>query len=72
MTEEPPWNGQWKVFLREHKKSTNYRDETTMRTRQHETTEMLEQKKTNSKTPVDPTKDRASSTNQHYPKLNFK
>ena len=33
------------------KKSTNYRDETTMRTR-HEITEMLEQKKTNSKTPV--------------------
>ena len=27
------------------KKSTNYRDETTMRTQQHETTEMLEQKK---------------------------
>ena len=34
--------------LAEHKKSTNYRDETTMMTRQHETTEMLEQKKTNS------------------------
>ena len=32
-----------------------------MRTRQHETTEMLEQKKTNSKTPVGPTKDRAST-----------
>ena len=31
-----------------------------MRTRQHETTEMLEQKKANSKTPVGPTKDRAS------------
>ena len=29
-----------------------------MRTRQHETTEILEQKKTNSKTPVGPTKDR--------------
>ena len=43
-----------------------------MRTRQHETTEMLEQKKTNSKTPVGPTKDRASSTNQRNPKLNFK
>ena len=45
-----------------------------MRTRQHETTEMLhvEQKKVNSKIPVGPTKDRASSTNQHYPKLNFK
>ena len=28
-----------------------------MRTRQHETTEMLEQKKTNSKTPLGPTKD---------------
>ena len=42
-----------------------------MRTRQHKTTEMLEQKKTNSKTPVGPTKDRASSTNQHYPTLNF-
>ena len=33
-----------------------------MTTRQHETTELLEQKKTNSKTPVDPTEDRASST----------
>ena len=54
------------------KKPTNYRDETTMRTRQHETTEMLEKKKTNSKTPVGPTKDRASSTDQHYTKLNFK
>ena len=43
-----------------------------MRTRQHETTEMLEQKKTNSKIPVGPTKDTASSNNQHYPKLNFK
>ena len=43
-----------------------------MRTRQHETTEMLEQKKTNSNTPVDPTKDRESSTNQYKPKLNFK
>ena len=43
-----------------------------MRTRQRETTEMLEQKKTNSKTPVGPTKDRASNTNQHYPKLNLK
>ena len=39
---------------------------------QHKTTEMLEQKKTNSKTPVGPTKDRASSTNQHSPKWNFK
>ena len=38
------------LHLREHKKSTNYRNETTMRTRQHETIEMLEQKKTNSKT----------------------
>ena len=36
-----------------------------MRTRLHETTEMLEQKKTNSKTPVGPTKDKASSTNQY-------
>ena len=36
-------------------KSTNYRDKPTMRTRQHETTEMLEQKKTNSRTPVGPT-----------------
>ena len=44
----------------------------TMRTRQHETTEMLEQKKTNSKTLVGSTKDRASTINQHYPKLNFK
>ena len=43
-----------------------------MRTRQHETTEMLEQKETYSKTPVGPAKDRASNTNQHYPKLNFK
>ena len=42
-----------------------------MRTRQPETTEMLEQKKTNSKTPVGPTKDTASSNNQHYPKLNL-
>ena len=33
------------LHLREYKQSTNYRDETTMRTRQHETTEMLEQKK---------------------------
>ena len=33
------------LHLREHKKSTNYRDDTTMRTRQHETTEMLEQLK---------------------------
>ena len=41
-----------------------------MRTRQHETTEMLE--KTNSKTPVGPTKDRASSTNQHYPNINLR
>ena len=36
------------LHFREHKKSTNYRDATTTRTRQHETTEMLEQKKTNS------------------------
>ena len=42
-----------------------------MRTGQHESNEMLEQTKTSSKTPVGPTKDRASSTNQHYPKLNF-
>ena len=34
----------------------NHRDETTMRTQQHETTEMPEQKKTNSKTPVGPTR----------------
>ena len=42
--------------------STNNRDETTIRTRQHETTEMPDQKKTNSKIPVGPTKDRA----MHY------
>ena len=75
---EPPRRGgsneyRQSMFISENtNKSTNYRDETTMRTRQHETIEMLEQKKTNSKTPVGPTKDRASSTNQHYPKLNFK
>ena len=34
-----------------------------MRTRQHETTEMLEQKKTNSKTPVGPTKEHQVPTN---------
>ena len=33
-------------------KSNEYRDETTMRTRQEERTEMLKQKKTNSWTPV--------------------
>ena len=32
-----------------------------MRTRQHEITEILDQKKTNSYTPVDPTRDRANS-----------
>ena len=36
------------LHLREHKKKSNYRDKTTMMTRQNETTEMLEQKKTNS------------------------
>ena len=40
-----------------------------MSTRQHKTIEMLEQKKTNSKTPVGPTKARAPSTNQHYPNV---
>ena len=40
-----------------------------MRTRQHETTEMLEQKKTNSKIPVGPTKDiKYQST---LPKIKF-
>ena len=35
-----------------------------MRTRQQETTEMLKQKKTNSRTPMGPTRARASGTNR--------
>ena len=46
------------------KRPNEYRDETTMRTRQQEINEILEQKKTNSWTPVGPTRARASSTNR--------
>ena len=41
-----------------------YRDETAMRTRHQNITEVLKQKKINSGTPVGPTKARASSNNQ--------
>ena len=43
----------------------SYRDETMMRIRQQEITEMLKQNKTNSWTPVGPTRARATDTNQH-------
>ena len=49
---------QCKIF--ENIKSKDYSNETTMRTRQHEITEILDQKKTNSYTPVDPTRDTAN------------
>ena len=41
-----------------------YRDETTIGTRQQKINEMLKQKKTNSWTPVGPTRARASGTNR--------
>ena len=41
-----------------------YRDETMIRTRQQEITEMLKQKKTNSWTPFGPTRAKASGTNR--------
>ena len=51
--------------LPEHKTSNEYRDEITMRTRQQEITEMLKRKKSNSRTPVGPTRARTSGTNRH-------
>ena len=52
-------------YIRENKKKSNeYRDETTMRTRQQEVIEMLKQKKTNSGTPMGLTKARVSGTNR--------
>ena len=50
--------------ISENIKINEYRNETTMRTRQQEITEMLKQKKTNSWTPVSPTRARASGTNR--------
>ena len=50
---------------------SEYRDETTMRTLQQDITEMLNQKKTVSRTPMDPTRAKASGTKRLTSQLVF-